>query len=408
MTPQMKGLLCAATAMTFAALQSGAAFADQIVWWAPNWREDAERDLAKKFEAANPGTTVKIEITVADGLATKILTALQSGSPPDLIDAQHGWVVPYAQQGLIQPVDDVIDNKDDYFPAALKYDTWDDKLWGLPYRIELIAMLYNKDMFKAAGLDPEKPPETWDQLIDAAKKLTHDDQYGFAITGGGEFGNTVFRSLPFIWENGGSIISDDMTKATVNEPAAVDAVKFYTDMLVTHHVSPPSTLQNDGTANRHLFAQGKAAMYQAGQFDLPAVKQENPKINVGAMMMVHPEGKDPASILGGWSLIIPKDAPNAAGAKKLAKFLSQPDNMAALTYTFPARKSAMDMPQFQDPQLKVFKDMLPYARTLPPHKSWIQITQAYFNGVQSVLSGDAKPQEAMDLAAEEITGLLGQ
>ncbi len=269
-------------------------------------------------------------------------------------------------------------------------------------------MLYNKDMFKAAGLDPEKPPQTWNELIDAAKKLTHDDQYGFAITGGGEFGNTVFRSLPFIWENGGSIISEDMTKATVNEPAAVEAVKFYTDMLVTYHVSPPSTLQNDGTANRHLFASGKAAMYEAGQFDLPAVKQENPKLNIGAMMMVHPDGKDPASILGGWSFVIPKDAPNAAGAKKLIKFLAEPENMAEMTYTFPARKSAMSMPQFQNPELKVFKDMLPYARTLPPQKNWIQITQAYFNGVQSVLTGDATPQDAMDQAADEINGLLGQ
>lgn len=408
MTPRMKRLLWAAGAAAVVALQAQFAFADQIVWWLPNWREAAGRDLAKKFEAANPGTTVKIEITVSDGLPTKILTALNSGSPPDVIDAQHGWVVPYAQQGLIQPLDDVIDNKADYYPAALEYDTWNNKLWGIPYRIESIAMLYNKDMFKAAGLDPEKPPETWTQLIDAAKKLTHGDQYGFAITGGGEFGNTVFRSLPFIWENGGSIISKDMKTATVNQPAAVEAVKFYTDMLTKYHVSPPSTLQNDGTANRHLFASGKVAMYQAGQFDIPAIKQENPKINIGAMMMVHPDGKDPAAILGGWSFIVPKDAPNAAGAKKFIKFLAEPANMAEITYTFPARKSAMNMPQFQDPELKVFKDMLPYARTLPAQKNWIQITQAYFNGVQSILTGDAKPQEAMNQAADDINGLLQQ
>jgi multiple sugar transport system substrate-binding protein len=66
----------------------------------------------------------------------------------------------------------------------------------------------------------------------------------------------------------------------------------------------------------------------------------------------------------------------------------------------------MDMPQFQDPTLKVFKDMLPYARTLPANKNWIQITQAYFNGVQSILTGDATPQEAMDIAADEIQNLL--
>ena len=408
MTPKTKGLLLAAATVAVAALQAGTAFADEVVWWVPNWIETQGRDLAKKFEAANPGTTVKIEITVSDGLPTKIMTALRSGSPPDVICVQHGWVVPYAQQNLIQPVGDVVGDTSDYLPVPIKWDSWDGKLWGVPYRVESIAMLYNKDMFKADGLDPEKPPQTWDELIADAQKLTHGDQWGFVVTGGGEFGNTVFRSLPFIWENGGSIISEDMTKATVNEPAAVEAVKFYTDMLVKYHVSPPSTLQNDGAANRHLFAQGKAAMYQAGQFDIPNIKAENDKINIGTMMMVHPKGKDPSAILGGWSLVIPKDAGNTAGAKKLAAFLAEPANMAELTYTFPARKSAMELPRFQDPELKVFKDMLPYARATPTHKNWIQITQAYFNGVQSVMTGDATPQEAMDQAADDINGLLQQ
>ena len=154
-----------------------------------------------------------------------------------------------------------LEEKDDYVPAALDYDTWDGKLWGIPYRIETHGVIYNKGMFKAASLDPEKPPQTWTELVDAAKKLTGGDKYGFAITGGGEFGNTVFRSLPFIWMNGGSILSEDMTKATVNEPAAVEAVKFYTDKLVTEQVSPPSTLQNDGTANRRLFIAETVAMY---------------------------------------------------------------------------------------------------------------------------------------------------
>ena len=190
--------------------------------------------LRQKFEAANPGIKVNLEITVSDGLPARIQTALVSGSPPDLIEAQHGWVAPYAQAGLVQPLDDVLQDKDDYIPAALDYDTWDGKLWGIPYRIETHGVIYNRGKFKDAGLDPDKPPQTWPELVDAAKKLTSGEQFGFAITGGGEFGNTVFRSVPFIWMNGGSIISDDMTTATVNSPEAVEAVKFYTDMLVTH------------------------------------------------------------------------------------------------------------------------------------------------------------------------------
>jgi ABC-type glycerol-3-phosphate transport system substrate-binding protein len=404
----MRGLLWTIAAAAALALQAGIATAGEIVWWTPNWGEARAKELAAKFEAANPGITIKMEVTVADGLPTKILTALQSGSPPDLIEAQHGWVAPYAQQDLVLPLDDVLQDRDDYIPAALGYDTWDGKLWGIPYRIETHGVIFNRGAYKAAGLDPEKPPQTWTELVDTSKKLTSGDQYGFAITGGGEFGNTVFRSLPFIWMNGGSIISDDLTKATVNEPAAVEAVKFYTDMLVANQVSPPSTLQNDGLANRRLFIAGTVAAYQSGQFDVPAIRKENPDIDIGVMMIPHPEGKDTAAILGGWSFIIPKDAANPEETKKFIQFLAESDNMGFFTDTFPARKSAMELPRFDDPILTVFKQMLPYGRTLPQHKAWIQITQAYFDGVQRILLGEQDAQAAMDQAAEEIQALLDQ
>jgi multiple sugar transport system substrate-binding protein len=405
MKREMKALLGAVAAT---ALMCGVASAGEVVWWTPNWSQARAEEMAKKFEAANPDIKLKLEITVSDGLPTRIQTALRSGSPPDVIEAQHGWVVPYAQAGLLTPLDDVLDGRDDYVKASLDYDTWDGKLWGIPYRIETHGVFYNKGMFKEAGLDPDNPPETWDQLVDTAKKLTHDDQYGFAITGGGEFGNTIFRSLPFIWMNGGSIISDDMTKATVNSPETVAAVKFYTDMLVTNHVSPPSTLQNDGTANRRLFIAKTVAIYQSGQFDVNSIRQEAPDIDIGVMKIPHPEGKDTAAILGGWSFVVPKDAKNPEDAKKFIAFMAEPENMGFFTDTFPARTSAMSLPRFDDPILTVFKEMLPYGRRLPQHKNWIPITQAYFNGVQQILLGDATPQEAMDQAAEEIQGLLDE
>ena len=394
-------------------LQTSLASAGEIVWWTPNWGQARAEELIKQFEAANPGITVKAEITVSDGLANRIQVALRSGSPPDLIEGQHGWVVPFAQSGLLQPLDDVITEREDYLPAALEYDTWDGKLWGIPYRIETHAVIYNKGAFTAAGLDPENPPQTWPELVDAAKKLTGknaegQDQYGFAITGGGEVGNTLFRSLPFIWMNGGAIINDDMTQAVVNEPAAVEAVEFYTDMFTEHGVSPPSTLQNDGTANRRLFIAGTVAMYQSGQFDLPSIQKENPNIDLGVMPIPHPEGKETAAILGGWSFFIPKDAPNAEEAKKFLAFLIESDNMGFFTDTFPARTSAMDMPRFQDPLLDAYKEMLPHGRRVPPHKNWIQIVQAYFDNVQRVLLEEVTVQEAMDDAAEEIQTLLEQ
>ena len=400
----------AAGAAALIAVQAGIAVAGEIVWWTPNWGEARAKELAAKFEAANPGVTIKMEVTVSNGLPAKVATALRSGSPPDLIEVQHGWVPEYAQGGLVLPLDDVLKDKDDYIPAALDYVTWNGKLWADPVSHRDAWRHLQQGGVQGRRARSGEAAADLAELVDAAKKLTGKnadgkDQYGFAITGGGEFGNTVFRSLPFIWMNGGAILSDDMKKVTVNQPAAVEAVKFYTDFLA-NKLSPPSTLQNDGTANRQLFIAGTVAMYQSGQFDIGSIRKENPKIDIGVMMIPHPEGKETAAIIGGWSFVIPKDAKNPDETKKFVQFLAESDNMGFFTDTFPARKSAMNLPRFADPILANFKAMLPYGRRVPPAKNWTQITQAYFDNLQTIMLGDATPQEAMDAAAEQIQPLL--
>jgi ABC-type glycerol-3-phosphate transport system substrate-binding protein len=405
-------LLLSSLAVSLAAAPS--ARAADVVWWAPNWGLERAQELAKKFEAANPDTKVKIEVTVSDGLQNRVLAALRSGSTPDVIEIQNGWNIPMATTGTLLALDDLYAknklDQADFVQAALNLSKTDGKLYGVPYRVEAHAVYYNKGAYKEAGLDPNKPPKTWAELVDTAKKLTKTvngkPQYGFAITGGGEFGNTVFRSVPFIWMNGGSILSDDMKKVVVNQKPAVEAVEFYANMLTKDKVSPPSTLQNDGTALRRLFIAGTVAQYQSGQFDLASIKKENPNIEIGAMPIPAPDGKKTAALLGGWNFIIPAATKNKEGAQKLVAFLAEPANMGFYTDTFPARTSAMSLPRFEDPDLAAFKEMLPYARPAPAHKNWLQITQIYFNNLQRVLLGETTAQKAMDDAAADIQPLL--
>ena len=386
-------------------LGSVAASAGEVVWWTPNWGEARAKELADKFMAENPDITIKMEVTTSDGLPQRVLTALQSGAAPDIIEVQHGWVNGYAQNGLVIPLDDVIQDKEDYAPAALDYVTWDGKLWAIPYRIETHGIIYNRGHYTEAGLDPENPPQTWAELIEAGKALTKDGRFGFAITGGGEVGNTIFRSLPFIWMNGGGIVSDDLSTAIVNQPAAVEAVTFYTDFYKLG-ISPTSTLENDGTANRRLFIADTVSTYQSGQFDINSIRTENPNIDIGVMQIPHPEGKETAAILGGWSFVIPKDAKNPEEAKKFLQFLNTSENQGFFTDTFPARVSAMSLPRFEDPILVNFKAMLPHGRPVPIHKNWVQITQAYFDGIQRIMLDEQSVQESMDQANEEIQALL--
>lgn len=401
-----KSLIRAGLAGVLSALTlGGTALAGEVVWWTPNFNEARARELVAKFQESHPGITVNLQITTTDGLPQRVLTALQSGAAPDIIDVQHGWVTGYAQNDLVLPLDDVLKDRADYVPASLDYVTYDNKLWGMPYRIESLAVLYNRKHFTEAGLDPAKPPQTWEELQAAAQALTRDGRSGFAITGGGEVGNTIFRSMPFMWMNGGGILSQDGTKVLVNSPETVAAVQFYTDFY-KNKLSPASTLENDGTANRRLFIAEKVSMYQAGQFDVKSIQTENPNIDIGVMIMPHPAGKDTAAVLGGWSFVVPKDAKNPDEAKVLVGFLSEAANQGFLTDTFPARLSAMDLPRFSDPILQVYKQMLPFGRPVPNQRNWVQISQAYFDGIQRVLLGDEDAQTAMDEAAEEIEGLL--
>jgi multiple sugar transport system substrate-binding protein len=355
--------------------------------------------------AANPGTTIKVEVTVSNGLPERVLTALRSGAAPDIIEVQHGWVNGYAQSDLILPLDDTIQDKPDYSKAAIDYVTWNGKIWGIPYRIETHGVIYNKDHFREAGLDPDKPPKTWDELTSAAKALTKSGRYGFGITGGGEVGNTIFRSLPFIWMNGGDILSSDMTKAVVNSPEAVKAVEFYTNFYKLGY-APKSTLENDGLGLRRLFIANTLSSYQSGQFDIPAIQKENANIKLGAMTIPAPAGKPTAAVLGGWSFIVPKSAKNPAEAKKFVQFLNTSENQGYYTDTFPARTSSLKLPRFDDPMLKPFAEMLPFGRPVPAHKNWVKIVQAYFDGIQRILLGDQTAQKAMDQANEEIQALL--
>lgn len=387
------------------ALSTGIANAGEVTWWTPNFNEARAKGLVEKFQAAHPDITVRLEITATDGLPQRVLTALQSGAAPDVVDVQHGWVNGYAQNKLVLPLGDVLKDREDYIPAALEYVTWDNQLWGIPYRIETHAVIFNKGDFTAAGLDPNNPPQTWEQLVAAAEKLSGNGKSGFAITGGGEVGNTIFRSLPFMWMVGGGIISDDGKKVLVNSPESVRAVTFYTDFF-KKKLSPASTLENDGTANRRLFIAGTVSMYQSGQFDVPSIKKENPDIDVGVMPIPHPEGGKTAAILGGWSLVVPSAAKNPEEAKTFIAFLAEAENQAVLTDTFPARISAMEAERFKDPILDVFKQMLPYGRPVPTHPNWVQISQAYFDGIQRILLGEEDVQTAMDGAAAEIESLL--
>ena len=395
------------------------ASAADLVWWTMNWNEQKAKDLAAEFMKENPGISVRVEANVAGGLQSRILVALQSGSTPDLIDVQNGVNIPLAETGKLEPLRDHLTaagvNFDDVLPASLDTATFNGELYGLPFQAEAHALIYNKGAYKEAGLDPDKPPQTWTEFLDYAKALTRTNSagqkvYGYGVSGGGadQPGNALFRSLPFMWMNGGGILGPDNKEVTINSPESVEAVKFYVDLFTTSKVSPPSTLENDSNALRRLFQVGNVAMIPGATSDIERIREAAPEIELGVAPLPHPDGKETAVILGGWNFIIPKDAPNKEAAIKLAAFMSNAGRQAAYTTTFPAAMSGLQAERFNDPLMDAHKTMLRHARPQPAIPQWGQIGQIYYNYLQEALLEGSTVQEAMNAAAEEIKSVLSQ
>ena len=130
-------------------------------------------------------------------------------------------------------------------------------------------------------------------------------------------------------------------------------------------------------------------MYQSGQFDVASIRKENPNIDIGVMTIPHPEGKETAAILGGWSFVVPKDAKNPDEAKKFVQFLAAVRQHGLLHRHLPGAHLGDGAAALRRPDPRASsRRCCRYGRPVPAHKNWVQITQAYFDGIQRILLGD--------------------
>ncbi len=141
------------------------------------------KELLAKFEKENPGIEIEAQyIPTGDALIQKLITAVQSETAPDISWLHSDFMEDLVGADAIYKMEDFINGEDgisqedinDIYPPLIQYASWKGTLYSLPMEATNLALLYNKDMFRKAGLDPEKPPTNWDEFHDYAKKLTFD------------------------------------------------------------------------------------------------------------------------------------------------------------------------------------------------------------------------------------------
>ena len=342
--------------------------------------------------ASTLGVTVNREVVPGNTLIAKILQQGASQTLPDLLMIDNPDLQQIASTGALVPLTDLGLSGEGYLPQVIAASTYDGKLYGLQPITNTIALFYNVDMLKEAGVTP---PTTWAELREAAKKLTTANRYGLAFSAPANYEGT-WQFLPFMWSNGG----DEKNLAT---PEIAGAVQFWVDLLADGSVS--RSVLNWGQSDvNDQFRKGNAAMMVNGPWQIPVLNSD-PSLHYAMVPIPTPEaGGKSVAPLGGETWTVPNTGNEATEqvAAKMISCLNSDANqikLGVLRQTVPTKTSPAVIDEYlkQSPSMKTFAEMVKTARarTAELGNDWPEAATAIYTAVQLALTGKASPMDAL-------------
>ncbi len=377
----------------------------EITFWDGSWNEEAFAKILPLWEAEHPNIKVNAEFQIDKGMSDKYMLALKNGTAPDVMACALDWVTTFGSADLLQPMNDFV-TKDSfdtstYVQGAINTHTINNNLYALPFRSETYSLYYNKDILAEAGYT--EPPQTWAEVLEIAEKTNTADHAGFGIPGA-NYGNVSFVYTTMLRTNGGNILTDDLAKSRLNEQESIETMQLYKDLSA---FAPASYLENDNVATRTLFASGKVGMYISGIYDAPEIVKANPNLNFATAMVPVGEGDERHTILGGWSVAVPKTSDEQEAAWEFVKFITRPDIAKLYTNTFTGTgEPAQIFEGLSDDVIKSGADGLQYATALPATPNIVPIRQQMFDSVVSVLTNNETVEEGTKTMSDAVDELV--
>jgi multiple sugar transport system substrate-binding protein len=364
---------------------------------------------ATAFEEANPGTDVQIEVVPWDVLLQKLTTDISGGANADLSIIGTRWLLDFVEQGIAAPLDEYMTDefRARFIPVFLEPSVMDGQTYGLPVAASARAMYYNKTLFEQAGV--EQVPDTWEELAEAAKKISAlgDDIAGFGMQGK-EIETDVYFYYAF-WAHGGDLVEEDGTSGLDTE-AGYQAAALYKSLIDEGATQPGVTSYNREDV-QNLFKQGKVGMMITAPFLSGQIRDEAPDLEYGVAPIPAGPGGDRGTYGVTDSIIMFENSENKDVAWQFLDMIFTTEWRQEFTSGegfLPVNQEVAAMPEFaDDPDLKEFTALLPEARFAPVIPGWEEIAEITSNAVQTIYLGQAEPQAALDQAAQQINGILG-
>ncbi|NWG34387.1 MAG: ABC transporter substrate-binding protein [Chloroflexi bacterium] len=313
--------------------------------WASSPSETALlQSLLYQFSVENPDILVKYEPITGD-YKQALLTSIASGTEPDIYYVDIFWWLELATNDVLLPLDDLMSasgvKREDFIPSLVDAFTYNDKLYGIAKDFNTLGMFYNKDLFDKAGLDYPTDDWTWDDLKAAAAQLTDTSDankpvYGFCTP------PDPGRFPAFVFQNGGSVMTDDFSDTTLDSDAAIGAAEFYTSFRAEGSGALPSDLGEGWQGT--LFGKGQCAMVYEGGWLIPYLRDQFPGTKYGVVMPpAGPAGEGNLIFTVAWGISANTKNPDAAW--RVVNFLTSEASQKTVLesgFALPSRQSLQD------------------------------------------------------------------
>lgn len=381
--------------------ESDGKLSGEITVWAHPYTGDQEvegkmwDEIISSFEEET-GVKVNFEQIPWANRDQKILTALVANNGPDVFYAIPDQMPQYADEGMLLELDPYLEDldMDDFVDTALVSTTWKDKLFGLPILQEAYTFLYNVDIVKDIGEDPENLPKTWDEFDEWAKKAKDKGYYAMSFAGGGSMNGTFY---PYVWQAGGDIVNED-NEVLINNEKSLKAWERLDHMYKEGWIPEDSITAMERDA---LWDSGKLLAVQGSGASITNMLSKDLFEFVIAPPLT---GEEQVTYGTTGMFVAPVNTDNPDAAAEFIKVMTNTENQKRfnkVTQYIPTRESAKEIFD-EEPYLSQLATYTEYALPGVIHPAGRTIMPFIQSELQTMMEGKKTPKEAADAAAEAI------
>lgn len=380
---------------------------DEVSFWFMGDGNEQIQPILDDF-TEETGITVNVQSIPWSAAHDRLLTAVASGEGPDVVQMGTTWMAEFSDAGALMDISDYIEseeelNTENFFEGNVATNEFDGATYGVPWYTETRALYYRTDLLEEVGYT--EAPQTWDELKDAALKLSErgDNMYGFNV----DSADQTFGFM-FARQNGSELL-DSEGNPLFNEPEFVEAAE-YLNSIVQEGGAPMQDLGLD--ISQTFGGEGIVPMFISGPWMITAITENAPDIEGNWATAVLPAGpENNLSNTGGANLSVWSENENTENAIELIKFLSRPENQLAFMETsssLPAVHAAWEDESLQGELIVPFGEQLENSEHMPLIPEWEEIAQNYISYWEQITVGGADVQETLDAFNSDAANILGK